>query len=1225
MTKKRNSIPAALLLSFGLLAHQSNAAAPATPQGMITGKAFSNITGTAVANLTSSPKFPSNPDALFFWPYFEWNATGDIGLPPNDFADNYGSQIVGYFYPPSTGDYVFYIASDDNGALYLSTDDNPANKKLIAQETAYSSAREFGTSAGSSDITAKNSSSFTGTQWPNKDANGLAVITLQGGQPYYIEALAKEGTGGDHLAVAVQDPLGAIDPASPIPGQYLSSDRTNGPVAISLQPQSQTVPERGSVTFSVMADGTPPYTFQWRKNSADILDATNITYTATGLTTADNNAKYSVFVTGGQGTATSQDAVVTVAPDTALPTIQNAKGSPNLTEVVLTFSEPVDQTTATTLANYQLSSSSGPLNITGATLSPSGTQVTLTTVQQTLGTKYTLLVSNVKDTAATPNTIAPNSKAVFFPAGKIVEQNGIIVIEAENYDRNLDGLWERNTARGTPSGGASMVVPNGAGGGESSTKIEYDVEFAQAATYYVWLRASADNGSDDSVWIHIDADGDGTTERPPERDPNVSGAPNLSDSLTGFQPQADFVWSTDSQDGPDPFTIDVPAAGPRAFALAEREDGAFIDKIILTTNSAYTPTGFGPPETRQGAPGLPTVTVTSPTAGQTFGAGANINLASTSAGQSGLEIIRVQYLANGNVIGESTTSPFNFTWTNAPGGTYAIRANAFDEMGQSTTSGSVVITVGSPAPQAIILVGNSSIPTLNPSDAAVKARLESQGWQVTVVQAPVSKTTDADGKQLIVVSSTVSSADVGAKFRDAAVPVVSWEQAVQDDFLMTLNGATDHNTVTGQTQISIVNADHPLAAGLPAGLITVTTNAQDVGYGVPNTNAVIIAAVATDPTQAVIYGYDKGAILIDGTTPAPARRVMFLGSDNSFAAFTPEALQLFDAAVRWASGVQTGPKIAWVSFHSADNNPSANAKTAGFTNAPDIGYTDLLKANNYRVSRIVTSATPDTNLLNSFDLVVISRSVPSGNYQTAASTAAWNGLNAPTMILGGYILRGSRLGFTTGDTIPDTAAPIKLTVNQPAHPIFAGIGLDASNTTTNDYAVIATYTNNLQRGISVNTSPTDGAGTVLATVGTAGDPAAGGMIIGEWQAGDKINTDPTTQTTDTLGGHRLVLLTGSRESATPALNSEGAGIYDLTSDGAKLFLNAVNYMVGGQTAPDKPTLSFTRTQTGLSITFTGTLQSADSLTSGNWTDETTATSPFPVTANQPMKFYRAKR
>ena len=66
-------------------------------------------------------------------------------------------------------------------------------------------------------------------------------------------------------------------------------------------------------------------------------------------------------------------------------------------------------------------------------------------------------------------------------------------------------------------------------------------------------------------------------------------------------------------------------------------------------------------------------------------------------------------------------------------------------------------------------------------------------------------------------------------------------------------------------------------------------------------------------------------------------------------------------------------------------------------------------------------------------------------------------------------------------------------------------------------------------------------------------------------------------------------------------------------------------MVGGQTAPDKPTLSFTRTQTGLSITFTGTLQSADSLTSGNWTDETTATSPFPVTANQPMKFYRAKR
>src|SRR6185436_1408150 len=86
--------------------------------------------------------------------------------------------------------------------------------------------------------------------------------------------------------------------------------------------------------------------------------------------------------------------------------------------------------------------------------------------------------------------------------------------------------------------------------------------------------------------------------------------------------------------------------------------------------------------------------------------------------------------------------------------------------------------------------------------------------------------------------------------------------------------------------------------------------------------------------------------------------------------------------------------------------------------------------------------------------------------------------------------------------------------------------------------------------------PVAGGGTILATVRTAGDAALGGMVIGEWQAGATMATSPA----DTLGGHRLVILTGSRESATPALTSEGAGIYDLEPDGARLLLNAVNYM-----------------------------------------------------------------
>ncbi|MBK7998505.1 MAG: hypothetical protein IPK15_07260 [Verrucomicrobia bacterium] len=50
--------------------------------------------------------------------------------------------------------------------------------------------------------------------------------------------------------------------------------------------------------------------------------------------------------------------------------------------------------------------------------------------------------------------------------------------------------------------------------------------------------------------------------------------------------------------------------------------------------------------------------------------------------------------------------------------------------------------------------------------------------------------------------------------------------------------------------------------------------------------------------------------------------------------------------------------IMFVSFHSGDNTPSAAAVTAGFTQAPDVGYTQLLQNNGHTVTRVVTSDTP---------------------------------------------------------------------------------------------------------------------------------------------------------------------------------------------------------------------------------------------------------------------------
>jgi hypothetical protein len=266
--------------------------------------------------------------------------------------------------------------------------------------------------------------------------------------------------------------------------------------------------------------------------------------------------------------------------------------------------------------------------------------------------------------------------------------------------------------------------------------------------------------------------------------------------------------------------------------------------------------------------------------------------------------------------------------------------------------------------------------------------------------------------------------------------------------------------------------------------------------------------------------------------------------------------------------------IAWVSFHSGDNTPTQAAIDEGYTQAPDIGYTNLLTTGGHNVTRFVTVNDVNANAtliaqLNApeIDLVIISRSADSAHYQTAAEATTWNNtITQPMMILGGYVLRNSRLGFMGNETIPDTTGPVKLTAAAPSHPIFAGIALDGSNTMVNDYSTdilvlnTAQNPNTPQRGISVNELPIDNdgiGGTLIARLANPISPG-GNLVIAEWAAGTSITKDTGAQP---LSDRRLVFLTGSREQAANG-TSQQAGMFDLTATGQTMFLNAVAYMAG---------------------------------------------------------------
>ncbi|MBI5387747.1 MAG: hypothetical protein HZA90_24055 [Verrucomicrobia bacterium] len=339
-------------------------------QGVVTRKIFSGITGATVDALTGHAKFPNAPD------FVDWQA----GLESPAFGDNYGVQLAGYLYPPLSGDYIFYLASDGQGQLRLSTDESAANKQLIATVATSSGARDYNASA----------------------SQASAFLRLEAGRRYYIEALMKESTGADHLAVTwlMRGMPGPFDGDPPIPGAFLSSLTPSAPAVVSVPPQSLTVSDGQTATFGVVAGGTPPYTYQWYRNGSPLPLVTGTNFTISAATLADNASAFQVVVANAFSATTSIVATLTVLADPVPPAIVRVSSGPTLDRVSVSFSEPVTAESATTTTNYSLSGSAAVLS---ARLMPNRTNVILNTSPQTPGQVYALTVRGVADTSSAHN------------------------------------------------------------------------------------------------------------------------------------------------------------------------------------------------------------------------------------------------------------------------------------------------------------------------------------------------------------------------------------------------------------------------------------------------------------------------------------------------------------------------------------------------------------------------------------------------------------------------------------------------------------------------------------------------------------------------------------------------------------------------------------------------------------------------------------------------------
>ncbi len=208
-------------------------------------------------------------------------------------ADSYSRRLTGYLQPAVSGDYTFWIASDDASRLFLGTNATEASKIQIATVAGY-----------------------TGFQaWDSATSQKSAVIPLVAGQIYWLEVQHQEGSGGDHASVAWSAP-GISRQAIPSSVIYPVFGPAPAPSVVSL-----TSPADGSVTnygapvtlqASAVAGGAALVSVDFYDGATLLASDTTAPYGFTWSNAPVGSRVITARAVSTDGTSVSQAVTVTV-------------------------------------------------------------------------------------------------------------------------------------------------------------------------------------------------------------------------------------------------------------------------------------------------------------------------------------------------------------------------------------------------------------------------------------------------------------------------------------------------------------------------------------------------------------------------------------------------------------------------------------------------------------------------------------------------------------------------------------------------------------------------------------------------------------------------------------------------------------------------------------------------------------------------------------------------
>ena len=242
----------------------------------------------------------------------------------------------------------------------------------------------------------------------------------------------------------------------------------------------------------------------------------------------------------------------------------------------------------------------------------------------------------------------------------------------------------------------------------------------------------------------------------------------------------------------------------------------------------------------------PSVTLTGPASGASFTAPATVPLTATATDTDGT-IALVEFFQGTTKIGEDTTAPYSFSWTNAPAGPYSLTAKATDNAGGTTTSAAVGITVNPPAnvPPTVSITAPANGATFTaPASVSITANAGDTDGTVSLVE--------------FFQGTTKIGQDTTAPYS------FSWTQCRAGPYSLTAQATDNSGGITTSAAVGITV--NPPANVPPTASITAPANGAT--FTAPASVSITATAGDTDGTVRLVEFF-QGTTKIGQDTTAP--------------------------------------------------------------------------------------------------------------------------------------------------------------------------------------------------------------------------------------------------------------------------------------------------------------------------------------------------------------------